>query len=213
MLAHELRNPLAPLRNAVSLLFRTVTPGSAARRAVEMSDRQVRHMTRLVNDLLDVSRITQGKIELRREPVAIGDAVAEAVEAIRPMVEQRDQTLAVSLPRESPVVFADAVRIAQVLENLLSNASKYTDRGGLIDLGVEEQGAEVVVRVADTGIGIDRDHLARVFDLFIQIDAADHRSEGGLGIGLSLVKRLVELHGGSVSVRSDLPREDSALAA
>lgn len=224
MLAHELRNPLAPLRNAVSLLFRTVTPGSAARRAVEMSDRQVRHMTRLVNDLLDVSRITQGKIELRREPVAIGDAVAEAVEAIRPMVEQRDQTLAVSLPRESPVVFADAVRIAQVLENLLSNASKYTDRGGLIDLGVEEQGAEVVVRVADTGIGIDRDHLARVFDLFIQIDAADHRSEGGLGIGLSLVKRLVELHGGSVSARSDgpgcgtcfevrLPREDSALAA
>jgi PAS domain S-box-containing protein len=224
MLAHELRNPLAPLRNAVSLLFRTVAPGTAARRAVEMSDRQVRHMTRLVNDLLDVSRITQGKIELRRESVAIGDAVAEAVEAIRPMVEQRGQTLDVSLPAASPVVFADAVRIAQVLENLLSNASKYTDRGGSIALRVEVDDADVLVRVSDTGIGIDRDHLARVFDLFIQIDATDDRSQGGLGIGLSLVKRLVELHGGCVSAHSDgpgcgtcfvvrLPREVSALAA
>jgi PAS domain S-box-containing protein len=224
MLAHELRNPLAPLRNAVALLFRTVPPGSAARSAVEMSDRQVRHMTRLVNDLLDVSRITQGKIELRREPVSIADAVGEAVEAIRPMVEQRRQTLDVTLPRHSPVVLADTVRIAQVLENLLSNASKYTDDGGTIALQVEEEGPDVVVRVSDTGIGIDPDHLTRVFELFLQIDATDHRTQGGLGIGLSLVKRLVEMHGGQVSAHSDgpghgtcfvvrLPRETTALAA
>jgi PAS domain S-box-containing protein len=205
MLAHELRNPLAPLRNAVGLLARTVPGAGTAWRAVEMADRQVRHMTRLVNDLLDVSRITQGKIELRREPVAIADAVAEAIESIRPLVEQRGQSLSVDVPRHSPTILADAVRIAQVLENLLSNASKYTDAGGAIALRVEQSGGHVLVRVTDTGIGIDREHLARVFDLFTQIDATADRAQGGLGIGLSLVKRLVELHGGTVSAHSDGP--------
>jgi PAS domain S-box-containing protein len=224
MLAHELRNPLAPLRNAVGLLARTVPAGTTASRAVAMSERQVRHMTRLVNDLLDVSRITQGKIELRREPVEIADVVVEAIEAIRPMVELRSQKLAVVLPGHSPVVLADTVRIAQVLENLLSNASKYTDTGGSIDLQVSEEGDDVLLRVSDTGIGIDRDHLAKVFDLFLQIDATAARTEGGLGIGLSLVKRLVELHGGRVTAYSDgpgrgtcfevrLPRHATALAA
>jgi PAS domain S-box-containing protein len=224
MLAHELRNPLAPLRNAVGLLARLVPPGTAARSAVEMSDRQVRHMTRLVNDLLDVSRITQGKIELRREPVVVAEAVRDVVDAIGPLAEQRGQRLTVRMPERSPTILADGVRIAQVLENLLSNASKYTDSGGSIDLCVEEEGEEVVIRVADTGIGIERDHLAQVFELFTQIDATMDRAEGGLGIGLSLVKRLVELHGGTVSAHSAgrgcgtsfvvrLPRFEAALAA
>jgi len=224
MLSHELRNPLAPLRNAVGLLARLVPPGTAARRAVEMSDRQVRHMTRLVNDLLDVSRITQGKIELRREPVVVAEAVRDVVDAIGPLAEQRGQRLTVRMPERSPTILADGVRIAQVLENLLSNASKYTDSGGSIDLCVEEEGEEVVIRVADTGIGIERDHLAQVFELFTQIDATMDRAEGGLGIGLSLVKRLVELHDGTVSAHSAgrgcgtsfvvrLPRFEAALAA
>jgi PAS domain S-box-containing protein len=202
MLAHELRNPLAPLRNAITLLERLVPAGTTARTAVEMSDRQVRHMTRLVNDLLDVSRITQGKIELRREPVVVASAVRDAVDAIGPTVAQRDQRLTVRMPEAPPTILADAVRIAQVLENLLSNASKYTDSGGSIDLCVEEDGQEVVIRVTDTGIGIEPDHLAQVFELFTQIDATMDRAEGGLGIGLSLVRRLVEMHDGTVTAHS-----------
>jgi PAS domain S-box-containing protein len=224
MLAHELRNPLAPLRNAVGVLARLVPPGTAARSAVDMSERQVRHMTRLVNDLLDVSRITQGKIELRRERVSVAEAVRDAVDAIGPLVAERGQRLTVRMPERPPTILADSVRIAQVLENLLSNASKYTDSGGSIELGVEQEGEEVVIRVSDTGIGIERDHLAQVFELFTQIDATMDRAEGGLGIGLSLVKRLVELHDGSVSAQSGgrgcgtcfvvrLPRLDVVLAS
>jgi len=203
MLAHELRNPLAPLRNAVALLERSVPQDGPARHALEMSARQVRHMTRLVNDLLDVSRITQGKIDLRREPVRVADAIGQALDAVRPMIERRSQRLGVRLPAQPVTILADGVRIAQVLENLLSNASKYTDPGGAIDVEVDVEADEVAIRVRDTGIGLAPEQLARVFDLFTQVDETLDRAQGGLGIGLSLVKRLVELHGGSVSAHSD----------
>ncbi len=203
MLAHELRNPLAPMRNAASLLSRTLTPESTQWRAVQLLDRQVTHMTRLVNDLLDVSRISQGKIELRLEPIRLGPVVQGAVDAVRAQVDERHQSLTVTLPHPEPVVEADSVRIAQVLENLLSNASKYTPPEGDISISVETQGDEVVIRVRDTGIGIDPGQLTNVFEIFTQIDATLDRAQGGLGIGLSLVKRLVELHGGTVAVTSE----------
>jgi signal transduction histidine kinase len=203
MLAHELRNPLAPMRNAASLLSRTLKPESTQWRAVQMLDRQVSHMTRLVNDLLDVSRISQGKIELRLEPIGLGPVVQGAVDAVRAQVDERHQTLTVKLPHPEPVVEVDSVRIAQVLENLLSNASKYTPPQGAITIDVEAQGDEVVIRVGDTGIGIAPGQLTNVFEMFTQIDATLDRAQGGLGIGLSLVKRLVELHGGTVAVTSE----------
>jgi signal transduction histidine kinase len=224
MLAHELRNPLAPMRNAASLLSRTLAPESTQWRAVQMLDRQVSHMTRLVNDLLDVSRISQGKIELRLEPIRLGPVVEGAVDAVRAQVDERHQTLTVNLSHPEPVVEADSVRIAQVLENLLSNASKYTPPQGEINLDVETQGDEVVIKVRDTGIGIAPGQLTNVFEMFTQIDATLDRAQGGLGIGLSLVKRLVELHGGTVAVTSEglghgscfefrLPRSNKAAVA
>jgi signal transduction histidine kinase len=224
MLAHELRNPLAPMRNAASLLSRTLAPESTQWRAVQMLDRQVSHMTRLVNDLLDVSRISQGKIELRLEPIRLGPVVEGAVDAVRAQIDERHQTLTVNLSHLEPVVEADSVRIAQVLENLLSNASKYTPPQGEINLDVETQGDEVVIKVRDTGIGIAPGQLTNVFEMFTQIDATLDRAQGGLGIGLSLVKRLVELHGGTVAVTSEglghgscfefrLPRSNKAAVA
>ena len=224
MLAHELRNPLAPLRNAVGVLSRMLPEDSPQRRAVDMSDRQVRRLTRLVDDLLDVSRITQGKIVLHREPIPIGAAVAEAADAVRPAVEQRGQRLTVRLPGTEPTVLADGVRLAQVFENLLSNAVKYTDAGGSIDVEVEDAGEQVRVLVRDTGIGLPPDQFERVFELFTQVDSSRSRAQGGLGIGLSLVRQLVELHGGTVAVTSEgpgrgacfvvtLPRAGAALAA
>jgi signal transduction histidine kinase len=205
MLAHELRNPLAPLRNAMGVLSRTLPAGTSQRQAVEMSDRQVRRLTRLVDDLLDVSRISQGKIALHREPVSIAAAVADAVEAVRPAIEERRQRLSLRLPDSAPVVFADGVRLAQVFENLLSNASKYTDPGGVIEVAVEDPPDAVRVRVRDTGIGLPPDQLERVFELFTQVDSSRDRAQGGLGIGLSLVRQLVELHGGTVTASSDGP--------
>jgi signal transduction histidine kinase len=170
-----------------------------------MSDRQVRRLTRLVDDLLDVSRISQGKIALHREPVSIAAAVADAVEAVRPAIEERRQRLSLRLPDSAPVVFADGVRLAQVFENLLSNASKYTDPGGVIEVAVEDPPDAVRVRVRDTGIGLPPDQLERVFELFTQVDSSRDRAQGGLGIGLSLVRQLVELHGGTVTASSDGP--------
>jgi signal transduction histidine kinase len=205
MLAHELRNPLVPLRNAMNVLSRTLPGGTPQRLAVEMSDRQVRRLTRLVDDLLDVSRITQGKIALHRGPVSVADAVADAVEAVRPAIEQRRQRLGLRLPDTAPVVLADGVRLAQVFENLLSNASKYTDPGGEIEVEVEDAPDAVRVRVCDTGIGLPPDQLERVFELFTQVESSRDRAQGGLGIGLSLVRQLVELHGGTVSASSEGP--------
>jgi signal transduction histidine kinase len=205
MLAHELRNPLAPLRNAIGVLARTLGADATQHRAVAMADRQVRQLTRLVDDLLDVSRITQGKIALDRRPLAVSDAVTEAVEAIRPVLEQRGQRIALRLPPRSPVVAADSLRLAQVLENLLSNASKYTDPGGFVEVSVTDTGEDVEIRVRDTGIGLPPEQLDRVFDLFTQVEAGSDRAQGGLGIGLSLVRNLVALHGGQVSAHSDGP--------
>ena len=205
MLAHELRNPLAPLRTTTSLLARTLQADGPARRAVEIADRQVRQLTRLVDDLLDVSRITQGKIALHRAPVAIADAVADAVDAIRPAVELRGQRLTVRMPPSSPSVEADALRLAQVLENLLSNASKYTDPGGEIEVEVDGDDDVVEIRVRDSGIGLPPEQLEHIFELFAQVKASRERAQGGLGIGLSLVRRLVELHGGTVAATSDGP--------
>ena len=205
MLAHELRNPLAPMRNAIALFERTLPAAGPQREALRMSDRQMRHLTRLVDDLLDVSRITQGKIELRREPVEIETAVRQALESIRPTIDGRGHRLSLAMPERSPVVMGDPLRLVQVIENLLSNASKYTDPGGSISVEVESADGEVTLRVRDDGIGIAREQLGRVFELFAQVDATLDRSQGGLGIGLSLVKRLVEMHGGSVAALSDGP--------
>jgi signal transduction histidine kinase len=205
MLAHELRNPLAPMRNAIGVLKRSLGEDAVQRRTVEMADRQLRQLTRLVDDLLDVSRITQGKIALHRIRVGVCEAVREAVETIRPAIEQRGQRIALRLPASAPVVQADGLRLAQVLENLLSNASKYTDPGGFIEVSVTDTGDDIEIRVRDTGIGLPPEQLDRVFDLFTQVDSGADRAQGGLGIGLSLVRRLVELHGGRVAALSDGP--------
>jgi PAS domain S-box-containing protein len=201
MLAHELRNPLAPLLTAAGLLEGTPPP-ALVERVRRVLDRQVRHLARLVDDLLDVSRITRGRIELRREGVDVPAVVAAAVEGIRPQVEQRGHRLEVSVAAGTPPVEADPVRLEQVLSNLLSNAVKYTPPGGRIEL--EAGGREALeITVRDDGVGIDPELLPRVFDPFVQGDRSLDRSEGGLGIGLTLVKHLIELHGGTCSIHSE----------
>jgi signal transduction histidine kinase/DNA-binding response OmpR family regulator len=202
MLAHELRNPLAPISNAVQVLRMRGLDQPELHWARDIIERQVKHMTRLVDDLLDISRITRGKIRLQREPVEIGAVVALAVEASRPAIEARHHHFDLALPHQSLWVDGDAARLAQVLTNLLNNAAKYTEEGGTISLSASQQGAEIVVRIRDTGIGIPADMLGAVFDLFTQVDRALDRSQGGLGIGLTLVRRLVEMHGGSVEAHS-----------
>ncbi len=205
MLGHELRNPLAPIRNAVQVLA-TLAPADAnVRRAQDIIERQVRHMTRLVDDLLDVSRVTRGKITLHREPLLAADVVAGAVEAVRALMDARGHQLTVSLPDRPLRLEGDAIRLTQVLDNLLSNAAKYQDNGGQVWLSAAQEGGEVVFRVRDRGVGIDREKLSDVFGLFTQVDRTLDRSQGGLGIGLALVKSLVELHGGTVEARSDGP--------
>ena len=202
-LAHELRNPLAPLRNAVHIL--KVAPGAeTADRVHAMMQRQIDHLVRLVDDLLDVSRISGGKVELQRAPVPLSAVLASAVETSRPLIEAGRHTLIQRLPADGDLLLdGDAVRLAQIFANLLNNAAKYTDSGGRIDLVAEREGeAQVRVMVRDNGIGIAREMLPRVFELFVQIDGSRTRGQGGLGIGLSLVKNLVTLHGGSVEVTS-----------
>jgi PAS domain S-box-containing protein len=206
MLAHELRNPLAPIRNAVYILRGKGLPVPELQWAAEVIDRQVHQMTRLVDDLLDVSRITRGKVELRKEPVELANVVTSAVESSRPLIEKGGHELSVTIPSEPVHLEADPTRLAQVFLNLLNNAAKYTDRGGRISLSAHLEGSgQVVVRVRDNGIGIPREMLPRVFELFAQVDRSMERSEGGLGIGLTLVQRLVEMHGGAVEARSDGP--------
>jgi len=204
MLAHELRNPLAPIRNAVAVLRMIGADDPTTNRARELIDRQVSHMTRLVDDLLDVSRITRGKIALRTEELSLRTIVEEAVEAARPLVDEHGHTLAVSLPDASVRLDADRARLVQVVANLLANAAKFTPDGGHITVAAERSVAgRAVIRVRDTGIGIGPDMQRRVFDLFAQEDGSVARARGGLGIGLTLVKRLVELHGGHVAVASE----------
>ncbi|MGE5756289.1 MAG: ATP-binding protein [Planctomycetaceae bacterium] len=212
MLAHELRNPLAPIRNALHLLERAETDGSTSREVRAMMRRQVDHMTRLVDDLLDISRIAQGKIELRKEVNDLATIVRRSVEASRPLIEDRGHVLTVSLPPEAIPLEADPTRLKQILDNLLTNAAKYTDPGGRIELAVDREGGEVVIRVRDTGIGIAPEKLPRIFDLFVQAERRLDRALGGLGIGLSLVRSLVELHGWSITAHSDGPGRGSEFA-
>jgi signal transduction histidine kinase len=202
MLAHELRNPLSPIRNAVHILKQPDTDPATLQEAREMIERQAQHMGRLLDDLLDVSRISQGRIELRRELVDLVPIIKGSVEAVRPLNEIRRLELSVTLPTEPLWVQGDQTRLEQVLTNLLNNAAKYTDPGGQISLSAELRDGTVVVSIRDTGIGIAPDLLPRVFDLFVQGDRRSDRSGGGLGIGLTLVKKLVQLHGGTVEAFS-----------
>ncbi|MGH8759984.1 MAG: GAF domain-containing sensor histidine kinase [Burkholderiales bacterium] len=210
MLAHELRNPLAPIRNAVEILRARCPPAPELQWAGEVIDRQVQQMTRLVDDLLDVSRITRGKIDLRKERVELAAVVKNAVEASRPLIEKCGHELTVTIPPEPIHLEADLTRLSQVLLNLLNNAAKYTHQGGRIWLTAERQSDhQMLIRVKDTGIGISAEMLPRIFDPFMQVDRSLERSEGGLGIGLTLVQRLVELHGGTVEARSTGPGKGS----
>ncbi|HWJ07188.1 MAG TPA: ATP-binding protein [Steroidobacteraceae bacterium] len=202
MLAHELRNPLAPLRNAATLLKAKGPPTPELQWAREVIDRQVQQMTRLIDDLLDTSRIRSGKIELRRGRIELVDVVNGAVEASRPLIDQSGHELAVELPPASVPLQGDLVRLSQVFCNLLNNAARYTPRGGHIQLRAVCIGTQVEVCVRDDGIGIPAGMLPRVFEMFTQVDRSLERTRGGLGLGLTLVKQLVELHGGEVEARS-----------
>lgn len=211
-LAHELRNPLAPLANGLEILKHASSP-TAIDQARALMQRQLSHMVRLIDDLMDVSRITRNKIELKKTRVELDSIVYHAVEATRPAIDEAGHQLEVSLPSPPVYLEADPTRLAQVLGNLLSNASKYSAEPGRITLSAEVEsaaaGQQLVIRVTDTGIGIPGDMLQKVFDLFTQVDTSLARSAGGLGIGLSLVKRLVEMHGGSVAAHSDGPGRGS----
>ena len=210
MLAHELRNPLAPIRNAAHTLALLGTGDDRLRWVSGVIERQVGLMTRLVDDLLDVSRITSGKITLQRTTVSVGEVLAQAVEAARPPAESRGQTLNVDVPEDAGWVDGDPARLTQAVGNLLDNAIKYTDEGGGIWLRARNEGDEVVIVVEDSGVGIDPEVLPHVFDLFIQADRSLERKQGGLGLGLTLVRRLVEMHGGRVEAASAGPGLGSA---
>jgi signal transduction histidine kinase/DNA-binding response OmpR family regulator len=203
MLAHELRNPLAPIRVAVAVLRRTIPQVPVIQRTEDIIDRQVEHLTRMVDDLLDVSRLTQGKIRLDRVPVELATTMERAVETVRPDVMRRRHELHVELPPAPLVVHGDPIRLTQIFSNLLNNACKYTAEGGEIRFTAERVGAQAVVRVCDNGSGIPADVLPHVFDLFRQANRSLARSEGGLGIGLTVVRSLVEKHDGTVEARSD----------
>jgi len=202
MLAHELRNPLAPIRNSVQILRMKAADTPELKWAGDVIDRQVKHMSRLVDDLLDVSRVGKGKIELRRDRVPLSAAVNSAVEASRPLVEELRHQLSVSMPIEPIHLDADLTRISQVIANLINNAAKYTPPRGRIWVSVEREDGAAVIRVKDTGIGIAAHMRERIFELFTQVDASLVHSQGGLGIGLTLARRLVEMHGGTIEARS-----------
>jgi PAS domain S-box-containing protein len=202
MLAHELRNPLAPIRNALHIMRLAGASGETVSSETEMMERQVGQMVRLVDDLLDVSRISRGKIELRKDRVEVASVVNHAVEAARTLVQCMEHNLTVTLPPLPIYLNADPTRLAQVLGNLLSNACKFTDKGGRISVTVELEGKQAVIRVRDNGIGIAADQLPRIFDMFMQVDTSLERSVSGLGIGLTLAKNLVEMHDGTLEVHS-----------
>jgi two-component system CheB/CheR fusion protein len=201
-LAHELRNPLAPLRNGLAIL-RLSGDGYDAAPIVGVMERQLAHLVRLVDDLVDVSRISRGKIGLRRERIDLASAMGEAAAIARPRIEEAGHRFTVWLPKSPVMVDGDPTRLAQVVANLLDNAAKYTDRGGEVRLSVVERDGEATVSVEDTGVGIAETMLPRIFDMFTQVDRPLDRSQGGLGIGLTLVKRLVEMHGGVVEASSE----------
>ena len=208
-LAHELRNPLAPIRTGLALL-RMSRDEESAERTRQIMERQLVHMVRLVDDLLDLSRVTRGKVQLERERVDLWSIVGSALETSRPALDAAGLQLVVRLPPDPVVLDADRTRLAQVLSNLLNNAAKFTEAGGSVEIEAIREGADVLVRVSDTGIGIPQDMLGHIFDMFAQVGGSRTRTEGGLGIGLTLVKRLVELHGGRVWAESDGPGEGSS---
>jgi PAS domain S-box-containing protein len=212
MLGHELRNPLAPIRNALDLMRIQSNGDSTLEWARNVIDRQLTQLTRLVDDLLDVGRITSGKIALHKMPVEINAAVQRAVEAVRPLADASRHVLDVRLSTQPLAVDGDLTRLSQAVLNLLTNAIKYTPAGGSIELAVAREGEYAVVRVKDSGIGMAPELIPTVFDLFVQGERSLDRSEGGLGIGLTLVKRLVALHGGTVSAHSEGPGRGSEFA-
>jgi signal transduction histidine kinase len=211
ILAHELRNPLAPMRNSLHLMRALVEPEERAH-AVEVMDRQLDHLVRLVDDLLDVSRITTGKLELRTESVKVANALRHAVERVTPEIIAKEQELVVDIPPETLFVEGDAMRLTQIFANLLQNASKFTPELGRIELRAARANGDIEVSIRDTGDGIRPELLERIYDLFSQGDRSIDRQHGGLGIGLTIVKRLVEMHGGTVQARSDGPGTGSEFA-
>ncbi len=202
ILAHELRNPLAPIRSALHVLERPQVTADASERALQIAQRQVRHMARLLDDLLDVARLSEGKMSLRRDKVDAASIARAAVESVQPLLRERSHQVTVETPSEPVWIHADPARIEQVLTNLLTNAAKYTDPGGRIRVTVRREGLDAVVRVLDTGIGIDPVMLPRIFELFVQAERRVDRAAGGLGVGLTLVKKIVQLHGGTVDAFS-----------
>ena len=202
ILAHELRNPLAPISNSVSILASDKLPVHVRDEALQMMERQVKQMVRLVDDLMDVSRITRGKIELKTDTIDLGEVLGCAVEISKPLIDQLGHKLSFNLPQNPVNLQADFTRLAQVFSNLLNNAAKYSPAGGEIRLEVDVHRDSVDVRVKDKGIGIRPDMLEHIFDMFAQVDDSLERSQGGLGVGLTLVKKLVEMHGGRIAVRS-----------
>jgi PAS domain S-box-containing protein len=201
-LAHELRNPLAPIRTGLQVLRMTHGHGDAFHQTRDMMERQVQHLVRLIDDLLDVSRITRGKVELQRQRVGLAAVVQSALETSRPLIEAAGHELTVTLPDGAIYLYADVVRLSQVFGNLLNNAARYMGKQGRIWLAAEREESGVVVKIRDTGSGIPADMLPRIFDAFTQVDRSLERTQGGLGIGLTLVKKLVEMHGGQVEARS-----------
>jgi PAS domain S-box-containing protein len=202
MLAHELRNPLAPIRNAVEIFHRSAHASDSVVRTAVMMRRQVAQMVRLVEDLLDVSRIGQEKLALRRVPVDLASVMHHAIETSEPLLHEAGVVFAADLPSAAIYADADAARLAQAVGNILNNAAKFTPRGGSVTLTLERNGSDALIRIRDTGIGIDADTLSRVFELFVQADASPERRDG-LGIGLTLAKSLVERHDGQITVQSE----------
>jgi signal transduction histidine kinase len=205
ILAHELRNPLAPIRNSLQILRMTASSDPTSERVCEMMERQVNHMVRLVDDLMEASRITRGLIDLRREETDLATVIRTAIDTSKPLIEEKQHQLAISLPSEPVPLYGDEVRLGQVFSNLLNNAAKYTEPGGQIWVAAKQESDQIIVSVRDNGIGLSPEMLPVVFDMFMQADRSSTRSQGGLGIGLTLVKNLVELHDGTVSAQSPGP--------
>jgi PAS domain S-box-containing protein len=202
MLSHELRNPLAPIRNAATLLKRFADNKETSTWCAELIDRQVNHLTRIVDDLLDVSRVTSGKIRIAKEACELSTIVQEAVESMRPLLATRQHTLTLDIVPAPVPVLGDSIRLSQVVVNLLNNAAKYTPEPGIVAVSLHREGDEATLTVSDTGMGLSPALAEKVFEPFVQGERALARSEGGLGVGLTLVKSVVQLHGGSVSVKS-----------
>jgi len=200
-LAHELRNPLAPLRTGLQVLRLNPT-GSTADAAREMMERQLGHMVHLVDDLLDVSRISRGKVELKRERLSLKTIVESAIETSRPSIDEAHHTLTLKLPSEPVYIDGDLTRLAQAVSNILTNAAKYTPQGGRIELVAKQEATRAVISITDNGVGIPSELTTSVFEMFAQVNRNLNRSQGGLGIGLALVKRLIEMHGGTIEAQS-----------